>query len=122
MSKDNIAQTRRMLETIMGDYYKGSKNLKNDPRFQTLLDDGANAGSLKNLMTDIFKKNKNIYRQRTESQQMGMEDTVELNNKAVERRRQKEKDNKIKGMNKGKFDRTKEKINKKKKDKNKKQS
>jgi len=106
----------------MGDHYKGSKNLKNDPRFQTLLDDGANAGSLKNLMTDIFKKNKNIYRQRTESQQMGMEDTVELNNKAVERRRQKEKDNKIKGMNKGKFDRTKEKINKKKKDKNKKQS
>ena len=58
MSKDSIAQTRRMLETIMGDYYKGSKNLKNDPRFQTLLDDGANAGSLKNLMTDIFKKNK----------------------------------------------------------------
>jgi hypothetical protein len=114
MSKDNIARTRRMLETIMGDHYKGSENLKDDPRFQTLVDDGANVGSLKNLMTDIFKKNKNIYRQRTESQQMAMRDTVELYNKAVEGRRKREKDNKIKGMNKDKFARTKEKIKKKK--------
>jgi len=62
MTRENIAQTRRMLETIMGDHHKGSKKLKTDPRFQTLLDDGAPEGSLKNLMTSIFKKNNNIYK------------------------------------------------------------